>query len=100
LPALPRWRLIAGLACLAYAQESNSEATGWTHPNFTSDPSTLPEPEVKTPPDVAGCWSGDFEDTKVGEGTGFIFFVQDGKKLIKGSDVAFTVTGLGTGAVL
>lgn len=89
--------LIAGSACLAFAQDANSPALSWTHPNFTSDASNLPEPEVKTPLDVAGCWSGDFEDTKDGEGTGFLFFVQDGKKLVSGTEASFTLSGLGTG---
>jgi hypothetical protein len=89
--------MIAGSACLADAQESNSQTGGWTHPNFTSSPSSLPEPEVKTPLDVAGCWSGDFDDTKAGEGTGYLFFVQEGNKLVSGTEASFTLSGLGTG---
>jgi hypothetical protein len=87
---------IAGSACLAYAQESNSQTSDWTHPNFSSSASTLPEPEVKTPLDVAGCWSGTIDDKKTGEGTGFLFFVQEGKQLVSGTDAGFTFTGFGT----
>ncbi len=88
--------VIAGSACLAYAQESNSQATGWTPPNFASSPSSLPEPEVKTPLDVAGCWSGAIDDDKAGEGTGFLFFVQEGTKLVNGTEAGFSIPGLGS----
>jgi hypothetical protein len=88
--------LIAGSACLAFAQESNSQTGGWTRPNLSSSASALPEPEVKTPLDVAGCWSGGIDDKKTGEGTGFIFFVQEGKKLVDGTGAGFSFTGFGS----
>src|SRR5271156_868960 len=44
----------------------------------------------ESPLDVAGCWSGETEDDGSRDGSGFIFFVQKGKKAVKGTNLGIT----------
>jgi hypothetical protein len=87
--------LIAASARPAVAQRADDHDAGM---QILVSPSAAPsEPDMKTPPlDVAGCWSGETDDSVNGPGDGFIFFVQKGKKAVKGTNVGVTV---GTGTI-
>ncbi len=82
--------LIAVTVHLAGAQQTDDNAAGM---QVLVSPAAVPsQPDMKAPPlDVAGCWSGETEDSVNGPGDGFIFFVQKGKKAVKGTNVAVTV---------
>jgi hypothetical protein len=45
----------------------------------------------ESPLDVAGCWSGELEDDGSRDGEGFLFFVQKGKKAVKGTTAGITI---------
>lgn len=69
---------IAGTSNFARAQGPNRDAIGWQLP---SQRSQTAEPDSRPPLDLAGCWKGAYTDTKLGAGDGYIYFVQDGRKL-------------------
>jgi hypothetical protein len=81
--------LIAGSASLARSQDDESaQSEDWQPytPNFAAS-----QPDTKIPPpNVAGCWSGDLDDNRLGAGTGYVFIVQHGTKLTKGTRLGFS----------
>jgi hypothetical protein len=78
--------LVVGSANSARAQDS-----GWQP--WTPAP-TVAQPAKGTPPlNVDGCWSGTIEDDTTGTGSGFILFVQKGKKLAHGTTVGLSFNG-------
>jgi hypothetical protein len=79
--------LIAASANPAHAQDESSQSEDWQP--YT--PSVVSQPDKKLPPPIiAGCWSGDLDDDKLGAGTGFAFIVQHGKKLTKGTQIGIS----------
>jgi len=89
--------LIAASARLALAQQADDNDAGMQI--LVSPSAVLSAHRVKESPlDVAGCWSGETEDNGSRNGEGFIFFVQKGKKAVKGTNFGITIgsaTGLG-----
>jgi hypothetical protein len=80
--------IIAVSASRARGQEKSIESQGWQPytPNFAAS-----QPETTMPPpNIAGCWSGDLDDDKLGPGTGFTFIVQQGKRLTKGTMIGIS----------
>jgi hypothetical protein len=77
--------LIAASARLAVAQQADDNDAGM---QILVSPSTVPSKHrvKENPLDVAGCWSGEIEDNGSRTGEGFLFFVQKGKKAVKGTD--------------
>ncbi|MGA6970618.1 MAG: hypothetical protein WBY93_03245 [Candidatus Binatus sp.] len=82
--------LIAASARLAIAQQADDNDAGM---QIQVSPSAdLSAHRVKESPlDVAGCWSGETEDDGSRNGEGFIFFVQKGKRAVKGTNLGITI---------
>ena len=82
--------LIAASARLAVAQQADDNDAGMQI--LVSPSADLSPHRVKEAPlDVAGCWSGETEDDGSRNGEGFIFFVQKGKKAVKGTNLGITI---------
>ena len=83
--------LIAASARLTVAQQADDNDAGMQI--LLSPSAVLSAHRVKVPPplDVAGCWSGETEDDGARNGEGFIFFVQKGKKAVKGTNLGITI---------
>ena len=81
--------LIAASARLAVAQQADDNDAGM---QILVSPSAVPSKHhIKLSPlDVAGCWSGETEDSGTRTGEGFIFFAQKGNKAVKGTKVGVT----------
>ena len=81
--------LIAASARLAVAQQADDNDAGM---QILVSPSAVPSKHhIKLLPlDVAGCWSGETEDSGTRTGEGFIFFAQKGNKAVKGTKVGVT----------
>jgi ribosomal protein L27 len=78
--------LIAASVRLAVAQQADDSEAGIQI--LVSPSAVLPAHRIKESLlDVAGCWSGEIDDDGSLAGEGFIFFVQKGKKAVKGTDV-------------
>ena len=87
--------LIAASARLAVAQQADDNDAGMQI--LVSPSADLSAHRIKESPlDVAGCWSGETEDDGSRNGEGFIFFVQKGKKAVKGTNFGITI-GTATG---
>ena len=82
--------LIAASARLAVAQQADDNDAGM---QILVSPSAVlsKHREKERPLDVAGCWSGETEDDGSRNGEGFIFFVQKGKKAVKGTNLGITI---------
>src|SRR5271156_891352 len=82
--------LIAASARLTVAQQADDNDAGM---HILVSPSAVPSKhrEKERPLDVAGCWSGETEDDGSRNGEGFIFFVQKGKKAVKGTNLGITI---------
>lgn len=78
--------VIAGSARIVRAQE----AADWQH--VTQGPA-IAQPAARPPLDLTGCWSGSIDDHATGVGTGFLFFVQSGRKLTTGTNGALNFSG-------
>jgi hypothetical protein len=89
--------LIAASIRLAVAQQADDSEAGI---QILVSPSAVLSPDrvKESPLNVAGCWSGEIEDEGSRIGEGFLFFVQKGKKAVKGTGFGVTIgetTGLG-----
>lgn len=74
-----------------HSQETILESDGWQP--FTPS-AVVTQPDKKAPPlDVAGCWSGEVDDDKTGVGSGFVSFVQQGKKIKKDTVIGLSFNG-------
>ncbi len=73
--------LSAFIALPVRAQDQAAQGADWQGDFGTA----VPEAEIRPPLNLAGCWSGMIEDSTFGPGTGFIFVVQNGKKLVTGT---------------
>ena len=91
--AVTSWLFLSGLiaasASLAHSQDDQTtQSEGWQPYTANFAPS---QPDKKMPPpNIAGCWSGDLDDNKLGSGTGFAFIVQHGTKLTKGTEIGIS----------
>jgi hypothetical protein len=82
--------VIAASARLAVAQQADDNDAGMQI--LVSPSADLSAHRVKESPlDVAGCWSGETEDDGSRNGEGFLFFVQKGKKAVKGTNFGITI---------
>lgn len=69
------------------SQSDTSQSDDW-QPLPPVPPAVQPD-KAAPPPNLAGCWSGEMDDDRLGVGTGFVFVVQNKKKIARG-----TVVGL------
>jgi hypothetical protein len=90
---------LAGMAPnYARAQEAGSQTADW---QASGPPSEVTEPAKAGPPlDLAGCWSGGVDDNSQGSGSGFLYFVQNGKKLGAGTFAGLSFNSLSAGGDL
>lgn len=69
-------------ACLAIAGSPNfarAQDTGsWSSSTQSGE---VAQPAKRAPLDLAGCWQGGVNDKKLGDGDGYLYIVQNNKKL-------------------
>jgi hypothetical protein len=80
--------LIAASANLVRAQDGSPESLGWQP--YTPEAAVAQPALPPTPLALAGCWSGEVDDDRAGVGTGFVFIVQKGRKITRGTKIGIS----------
>jgi hypothetical protein len=82
----------------ARAQDAGSQTADW---QASGPPSEVSQPAKAGPPlYLAGCWYGGLDDNSLGSGSGFLYFVQNGKKLVNGTTAGLYFSSYSTGGGL
>ncbi len=93
--------LVAGSVAVSprntHAQDADSQSAPWAS---RAAGTLMAQPDSKPPLNVAGCWSGSVDDRRQGTGTGFLYFVQNGKNLVAGTSGQISLSTVTAGGPL